>query len=268
MLGLQPTAHADLAVHLGEAGESVESPHQTLGRLDLEVVDVPLEAVSRLEVLAEEELAGGQVDANLLPEAASRLGGGVDADVVLGEQLREGGPADAVDHLEQVVVVLRGHQHALAVLGRAPDGHRSGGPVARPHVGVEDVCDGRGGRAPDLAVAHAGAGERGIEGDEPIQRLGPPPGRLIAAADEYAQRRPGELLERIGGKGGGIEHDDHLRAGCGNSQTGALDPLAVGLEALESRPVERGRGGAGVQPGARSEERDPHRFPAATPGPR
>ena len=76
-------------VHLGEAAQSVEHPHEAVGRVEVQIVDVALEPVGRRQLLGEEQLAGGEMQADLLTEAAARLGGDVHADIAFLQQLAQ-----------------------------------------------------------------------------------------------------------------------------------------------------------------------------------
>ena len=108
-----------------------------------------------VELARQQQLAGGEVHADLQAEAATRLGGDVHADIAFLKQLAQRLAADAVDHLQQVVVVLGGDQHLLAVRARAPIEIARGGMTQRPHVGEQRVADGRGDRPPQLAARRA-----------------------------------------------------------------------------------------------------------------
>ncbi len=65
-------------VHLRKAREPVEHPHDSVGRVDLQVVDVALEPVRWREGLGEQQVAGGEVHADLRPKPAARLARHVD----------------------------------------------------------------------------------------------------------------------------------------------------------------------------------------------
>src|SRR3954469_7244182 len=105
-LGLAPAAHADTVPDAREALEPAQRVPDLPRGVHLEVVDAGLEAMGGRQRLAEDEVAGGEVQADAVLEARVGLVVQVDRDIVLGHQLLEVVGADAEGHVQQLVLVL------------------------------------------------------------------------------------------------------------------------------------------------------------------
>ena len=234
LLGLHAPPHADALVHLGKAREPVEHPDERLRGVHLQVVDVALQAVRRFERPGDEQVAGGEVERHLLAESAAVLARREHAHVVFGEQLAELLAHDAVNHLQQVVVVLGGQQHRLAVLAPAADREHARSVVERAHLGEHRVAHRRGHGAPDLGPREHLAGPRGIERDQPIER----DGRLTRLLAGLARGRRAEAPDPPPSEGSSVRTPS-VAPGNAASCSRAKPSGASTTETSTGRPLAR-----------------------------
>lgn len=195
-------------MHLRETSKPVKRPHEPRGTADAKVVDAGLQPVARLQYVGEQQVPSRQVDAGLGTEPSARIGGDVDADVVVTQKCGQRLAADPVDEVEQVVRVLGGSEDRLAVLGCAADRHCRGRPVQRAHIAKQDVGNWRRNRTPQASGAQQRAGQGRPEGERPIKRrdgVGQP--GVAESADDDTEGSAGKPAQERRRHYGGVEYD-------------------------------------------------------------
>jgi hypothetical protein len=135
----------------------------------VQVVDISLQPMRGGWGLYQEQMARRQVHRDLRAKGTAGLRRYVHSYVVFAEQLHKRRSAYAVDRLQQVVMVLGGHQHPLAVRCGAAHRHYPGTTTKRTYLAVQRIRHRGWDGAPHLRCAQFGPRERGEKGHQPVQ---------------------------------------------------------------------------------------------------
>ena len=188
LLGLAPAADADAVPHRREAPQAEQRVEQLAGRLGDDEVDARLEAVRGVQPLAEDEVAGREVQADAVLEARVGLVVEVDADVVGLERppaarrrrRRRPGAAGRTWCLASASSASRCGVERPTKSGRGGSAVGGGQRTRR----VVAVGDGQRQRAPDGHDLVGGRGDVRVEGDDAVEVRGVDVAQLPQAALE------------------------------------------------------------------------------------